>query len=152
MMTEHYGLILDSLIVVLLLATIFYCVVLNRRLGRLRNSRTELERATRAFAEAAARADAGIKGLRHTAEESGAGLQQEVKRAQGLREEMHMLVDAAESLAKRLESAAGSARAASGAQASSSTQTASRPQRPRAEAGSGNRPDRDLLKAIENMR
>ena len=72
-MTEHYGLILDSLIVVLLLATIFYCVVLNRRLGRLRNSRTELERATRAFAEAASRADAGIKGLRRTAEESGAG-------------------------------------------------------------------------------
>lgn len=151
MMTEHYGLILDSLIVVLLLATIFYCIVLNRRLGRLRNSRTELERATRAFAEAAARADAGIKGLRHTAEESGAGLQQEVKRAQDLREEMQMLVDAAESLAKRLESAAGSARVAAGPQPPSN-QTASRPQRPRGDTGAGNRPDRDLLKAIENMR
>ena len=151
-MTEHYGLILDSLIVVLLLATIFYCVVLNRRLGRLRNSRTELERATRAFAEAAARADAGIKGLRRSAEESGAGLQQEVQRAQDLREEMQMLVDAAESLAKRLEGAAGSARAAAGAPAAQPHQPAARPQRPRGDAGSGTRPDRDLLKAIENMR
>lgn len=151
-MTEHYGLILDSLIVVLLLATIFYCVVLNRRLGRLRNSRAELERATRAFAEAAGRADAGIKGLRRSAEESGAGLQQEIQRAQELREEMQMLVDAAESLAKRLEGAAGSARAAAGAPTSQPHQPAARPQRPRSETGSGTRPDRDLLKAIENMR
>ncbi len=150
-MTEHYGLILDSLIVVLLLATIFYCIVLNRRLGRLRSSRAELERATRAFAEAAARADAGIKGLRRTAEESGSGLQQEVQRADGLREEMHMLVEAAESLAKRLEGAAGTARSGAGPKVSPQ-QPSARPQRARSEAAPANRPDRDLLKAIENMR
>ncbi len=105
-MTEHFGLILDILVVCLLGATIFYAATLSRRLTQLRNHRAELETAARGLAEAAARADAGIKGLRAAADDSGTRLQRQIDRAQGLRDELAFLVDAGESLAARLESAA----------------------------------------------
>jgi len=104
--TEHFGLILDILVVCLLGATIFYAATLSRRLTQLRHNRAELEAAARGLAEAAGKADAGIKGLRLAADDSGARLQRQIDRAQELRDELAFLVDAGESLAARLESAA----------------------------------------------
>ena len=106
-MTEHYGVFLDGLIVVLLLATIFYAVALSRRLGALRDNRKEMESAVRRFAEASGKADASIKGLRRAADETGGSLQTLVDRAQTLRDEMAYLVDTAEALVERLEAQTG---------------------------------------------
>lgn len=111
-MTAHYGLILDSLIVVLLIATIVYAALLNRRLAGLRDNRRELEQAVRSFSEAAARADAGIKGLKRAAEETGQRLQKDVDRGEALKDELTFLVETAEVLCARLEAGAGGRRAA----------------------------------------
>lgn len=168
-MTELLGLVLDAVIVVLLVATIVYAATLSRRLNRLRDSRQEMEEAVKGFAEAATKADAAIKGLKHAAEESGAPLQKQIDRAQGLRDELRFLIEAAESLAGRLESAAGGAAPRATAPATDWVDdedavpplTASPPparpgRRPRpaspAPERSRNEPDHELLKAIENMR
>ncbi|MCA8931940.1 MAG: hypothetical protein KDA49_05700, partial [Rhodospirillaceae bacterium] len=90
-MTEHYGIFLDGLIVVLLVATIFYAVALSRRLASLRDNRKEMEVAVRRFVEASTRADASIKGLKRTADESGTSLQSLADRAQTLRDELAFL-------------------------------------------------------------
>ncbi|MEO3433120.1 DUF6468 domain-containing protein [Inquilinus sp. CAU 1745] len=157
MMQEHYPLILDSLIVILLAATIVYAAVLNRRLSKLRDNRAELEKAVRSFGEAAGRADAGIKGLRQAAGDTGAALLKDIERAQALKDELSFLVDTAEAVAARMEGAAsGAGKSAQARQPakpggepllravqgeSSTARRAGRPQ-----------PDSDLLKAIENMR
>ena len=172
-MTEHYGVFLDGLIVVLLLATIFYSVALSRRLGALRDNRKEMETAVRRFAEASMKADASIKGLKRTADESGMTVQKLVDRAQTLRDELAYLVEAAEAVAERLEAQTGvprpqprapSGRAApapQGAEASDRPEdlTATRPTpRTGPSARPGAREDRDsqanaeLLRAIENLR
>ena len=176
-MTEHYGVFLDGLIVVLLLATIFYSVALSRRLGALRDNRKEMETAVRRFAEASMKADASIKGLKRTADESGLTVQKLVDRAQTLRDELAYLVEAAEAVAERLEAQTGvprpQPRAASGRAAAPPAPTpqgAETPDRPEEltatrtpgrtgpPARPGAREDRDsqanaeLLRAIENLR
>ncbi len=168
-MTELLGLALDALIVVLLAMTIAYAAMLSRRLNRLRDSRQEMEEAVKGFVDAAAKADAAIKGLKRAAEDSGAPLQKQIDQAQGLRDELRFLVETAESLAERLEIAAGGAVARSGpAPAGDWTEEGDAPvlsavppgtrsgRRPPASRGPGERtrdePDRELLRAIDNMR
>lgn len=109
MIIGNYTLLLDSLIVVLLIATVVYAMRLSQRLTKLRNNRSEMEKATRAFAEAAARADSNIKALKRTADELSGTLQKDIERARALRDELSFLVDAGESMANRLEEAASAA-------------------------------------------
>lgn len=91
-----YGLLLDGLIAVLLIATIAYAAMLNRQLAALRNNRVELERASRNFAEAAINADANLKMLRSTADQTGRQLQAQIDRATKLSDELRLMVDAGE--------------------------------------------------------
>jgi len=176
-MTDHYGLILDGLVVVLLLATIVYASILNRRLSTLRDNRAELEIAARAFAEASARADAGLKALKTTAEATGGNLQKDIDRARALKDELGFLVESAEALAQRLESAAGVGRAgpadeaavapagepsgearANGKASPSPRREAAAPRTPQTSRPAARRPatktgpDREVLKAIETLR
>ncbi|MEQ8966898.1 MAG: DUF6468 domain-containing protein, partial [Azospirillaceae bacterium] len=123
-MTEHYGLILDGLVVVLLVATIIYAAILNRRLSSLRDNRAELERAARTFSEAAGRADAGLKALKTTAEATGGNLQKDIDRARALKDELGFLVESAEALAQRLELAASVGRAGPAPEAAAPAPTA----------------------------
>lgn len=109
MIIGNYTLLLDSLIIVLLIATVVYAMRLSQRLTKLRNNRSEMEKATRAFAEAAARADSNIKALKRTADELSGTLQKDIERARALRDELSFLVDAGESMANRLEEAASAA-------------------------------------------
>lgn len=113
-MIGDYGLVLDSLIVILLLATIVYAAILNKKLNRLRHNRVELEKATRTFAEAAYKADQNLIGLKQLVEGSGGGLQARIDRAQGLRDELNFLIETAEALAVRLEGASETGRRAVG--------------------------------------
>lgn len=99
-MTEHFGLILDSMVIILLMATIFYAAVLSRRLSQLRRNRKDLDGAIRTLAEAAARADNGIRGLKQTAEETGGRLQSQIDRANALRDELALLIDAGDAVAE----------------------------------------------------
>ncbi len=172
-MNFDYGPFLDSLIIVLLVATIAYASILNRRLTRFRDNRVELEKATRSFADAALRADAGIKSLRSIADETGRVLNERLVAAQQLRDDLAVLVDSGERLASRLDGgydpAAKARTSANGASSRAMTKThipipdvastepAGVPAGPakdgnRPEPGRRTEPDRDLLRAIEEMR
>ena len=171
-MTEHFGLILDGLIVVMLAATIFYASALSRRLNQLRDNRREMETAVRRFAEASIKADASVKGLKRTADESGTNLQKLIDRSQALRDELSFLVEAAEAVADRLETGSGTTRPRPRQQQSRSDARDADAGAPDAERdGNDAQPlsaarsepagrrrsakdtaDQDLLRAIENLR
>ncbi len=138
-MSPTISLILDALIAGLLVATIIYAIQLNRHLIQLRESRGEMEGLIRSFNEATSRAEAGIKSIRHAATETGEGLQRSVERAQVLRDELQFLVEAADSLARRLAETpshvkAGHAHAAPQQQAPSRSQPKESHDSPRARA------------------
>ena len=172
-MSDDFGLILDILVVALLGATIFYAATLSSRLSQLRGDRRELESVVRGLAEAAAKADTGVKGLRATAEEAGGELQKQIDQVQTIRDELAFLVDTGEKLADRLEQSANQAQRRQAAPAACQpavpanrgkprSQPEARPApaaEPQAEparrvaSGGGNRAvDRSLIHAIENLR
>jgi hypothetical protein len=101
---------LDVIIAVLLVATIVYAVVLNRKLAALRNAKAELEMLAARFAESTAKAESGIQSLKAHASVSGASLDHMTTRAAGLAGDLSFLVEKGTSLANRLEEAIESAR------------------------------------------
>ena len=106
-MTITFPLILDILIVILLSATIGFAIVLNRRLSRLRDNKAELDDLVKGFADAAGRAEVSVAGMKETAAKSADVLQKSIDRAQALRDELQFMIEAADSLASRLESSVG---------------------------------------------
>jgi hypothetical protein len=106
-MTITFPLILDILIVILLSATIGFAMVLNRRLSRLRDNKAELDDLVKGFADAAGRAEISVTGMKETASKSADVLQKSIDRAQALRDELQFMIEAADSLASRLEGSVG---------------------------------------------
>src|SRR5271156_141314 len=110
------SLFLDVIVAFLLVTTIVYAAMLNRRLSGLRSNKAELEALIHSFGEACARAEAGVKTLRSATDEA-TRLQAYLDRSQALRDDLSFLLDRGSSLADRLEGGVRSAR----------TETAPRP-------------------------
>ena len=101
-----FSLILDIFVAVLLVVTISYAVILNKRLGSLRGDREELQKLALSFGEATGRAEESIAELRSTTEL----LQERIKRAEALREDLVFLMERGNTAADRLESLVRTAR------------------------------------------
>lgn len=102
---QYYTLVLDVIIAALLVATIVYAGMLNRRLNALRKNRDDMARLIAQFNEATVRADASIPKLRKAAEEAGQTLQDRVEKAQSLRDDLAFMIERADAMADRLENA-----------------------------------------------
>jgi len=94
-----FSLVLDILVAGLLVITISYAVMLNRRLRVLRQDKTDLERLAAKFADSTIRAEDSISHLRKTADE----LKKRIDAAQSLRDDLAFLIDRGGSMADRLE-------------------------------------------------
>ncbi len=102
--------ILNIAVILLLVPTIIYAVILNRRLSALRRSREELAKVVNSFNEATMRAEAGIPKLKKATTEANHTLKDRVEKAQTLRDDLAFMIERAEELANRLEGAVRSAR------------------------------------------
>ena len=106
------SILLDVLIAGLLAATIFYAVVLNRKLGELRNNKAEMEAMVNRLVQTTERAEHGLAELRAAAHDKGEELSQKVADAKALSDDLGFLVDKGTSLADRMERQIGAARKA----------------------------------------
>lgn len=111
-MSQNIGFIMDVVVALLLVATLVYCVRLNKRLNVIREHRGELEALIQAFNESCTRAELGVRSLR-TATDEATRLQQYLERSQNLRDDLSYLLDRGGSLADRLEGGVRTARTAS---------------------------------------
>ena len=102
--------ILDIVVILLLVPTIVYAIILNRRLVALRRSRDELGRIVASFNDATMRAEAGIPKLKKATTEANQTLKDRVDKAQTLRDDLAFMVQRAEELANRLEAGVKAAR------------------------------------------
>ncbi len=107
----EFSLILDALIALLLVATIAYAAVLNRKLGVLRNAKSEMEALIVSFSESTERAGSGVESLKQEAGRSGKALQSKVETARGLVDDLGFLIETGTRLAERLDGGVGAARA-----------------------------------------
>lgn len=101
----YYTLVLDVIIAALLVATIVYAGMLNRRLNVLRKNRDEMAKLISQFNEATVRAETSIPKLRKAAEDAGQGLQERVEKAHALRDDLAFMIERADTMADRLENA-----------------------------------------------
>jgi hypothetical protein len=105
-MNEWIGLIFDAILIVVVGAGVVQAIRLIRQLQDLRAGRVEMERFVRDFNGAVIRAEAGIKGLRSAARDSGDDLEKLVEKALLIRDELNFIVESADGVAERLSVAA----------------------------------------------
>ena len=154
------NLVLDLLIVVLLLATIFFTATLSRRLRVLRDAEGDLARLMTEVSEAAAAAESSLSQIREWAS-AGSGklnrqhLKRDIERGRQLVEELTVLIRRADTLADRLGGVGASPVAAEskvamvGAQKPVSTSG----RRPASRSdGERSAAERDLLEALRAAR
>ncbi len=103
--------ILDIAIILVLVPTIIYAVILNRKLSALRQSKDELAKVVSSFNEATMRAEAGIPKLKKATLEANGALQERVEKAHTLRDDLAFMIERAEEMADRLEGAVRTGRA-----------------------------------------
>ncbi len=101
---------LEIALIVLLAATLFHALRLERALGVLKRDRAELESLVTTFDTATQQAEQGIARLRGATEGAGMELTRQLDRAAAIREDLHFLNERANTTADRLESALGKAR------------------------------------------
>jgi hypothetical protein len=107
---DRLGLLFDAVIAVLLVATIVYAAVLDRKLSVLRDCRAEMEQLIGRFTQATGRAEKALAEIRHAAGETGQALQSSIEKGNTVADDLMFLVERAGSLADRLERAGGAAR------------------------------------------
>ncbi|MGQ3075747.1 MAG: DUF6468 domain-containing protein, partial [Ferrovibrionaceae bacterium] len=83
-----YGIILDLIVAGLLVATIWYCVLLNRRLTTLRDAQVEMQRLIQEFDRATQTAQGSISDLRRASEKAGSELQARIDAAKEIGDEL----------------------------------------------------------------
>lgn len=104
------SLMLEALVAALLVATIVYAAILNRKLGRLRADRAELEAQIARFVDCTHRAEASIKHLKAVSEEAGRSLQQPIDRAMAVRDELVFMIERGDTLSEKLSGRISAAR------------------------------------------
>ena len=98
-------LIINIVVICLLVPTIVFAVVLNKRLEILRNSRADLGRLIEAFNDATTRAESGIPRLKQAADSAGGLLRDQIQKAQTLRDDMAFMIERADAIVRRLDDA-----------------------------------------------
>ena len=98
----HVGLILEILVAVLLVVTIGYCFVLNRRLAMLRNGQGEMHAAVLTLNQAAEKARISVEQMRQNSISLSEQLSEKIKSGRAIVEELGMMVESGNSIADRL--------------------------------------------------
>ncbi|MGE3968126.1 MAG: DUF6468 domain-containing protein [Dongiaceae bacterium] len=151
-------LLINGALAILLGATLFYAVKLNRRIGELRRSRSELDEAVRRFAGAAADADRTMARLAELTAGQGRALQEAVGKAGALVGDLDFLMERADATADRLEQAIAATRPKAAAPAEAKpTPRAATPVAPAKRPAPAAEPalpeaERKLLQALAGLR
>ena len=112
---SNVGLIIESLVAVLLLLTIAYCIMLNKRLTRLRSDEMALKATISELITATEIAERAIAGLKVTVRECDQGLGERLRTAERFSTEIARQVEAGSEILSRLNQIVAASRPASAA-------------------------------------
>ena len=94
--------LIDGILIILLVATIFCAVSLSRRLSSLRSDKKNLEKLMGEFHHISEKADKSLTGIRATAEEVSRELAEANAKSRSMRDELAFLVERADRLAEKI--------------------------------------------------
>ena len=145
---------LDILLIVLLIATLFHAIRLERALGVLKRDRAVLEELVATFNASTRQAESGIERLRAAADGAGRQVARQIDTAKALKDDIAFLSERGERVADRLDSLVRTARPL----AADAPRQMVTPEAPPPEAEIPGMPrvrsqaERDLLKALRMAR
>jgi len=142
--------VLDAVVVVLLMATIGFCIVLNRRLGALRRNEAELKQMLAKFGQVASEAEAGIARLKEAGTGAVTELRERIGEAEALRDDLAFVAERGDRIAADLGRKLSASRPAQ-----TQTPAPAPAPAPRAMAAASramSKVERELLAALENAR
>ena len=142
-----YGMILEGIVAILLVLTVGYCFVLDRRLQALRSGREELQKAVEDLNASIGRAQTTILDLKANAGDTARILEDRITKAQGLADELSLMVQSGNSIAERLADRPNSAKTKS-----NKDQNARPVDRGGEKASDRNPAEAGLLKALRQVR
>jgi hypothetical protein len=93
----------DLVVAILLVFTIYYVATLSKKLSALRADKAALQSLVQSLMQASASAEAGVKGLKATAEEMNRELTRKLQEGQALREDLTYMIDRGGTVADRME-------------------------------------------------
>src|SRR4029450_210042 len=105
-----FGLMIESLVAVLLLVTIGYCVLLNKRLTHLKANEQTLKTTIAELVAATEGAERAIAGLKQTARDCDQTLGEQLRAAERLSAELPQQIAHAETITNRISRIVGAAR------------------------------------------
>jgi len=108
----HYGFLVETLVSILLLLTILYCVRLNKQLRLLKSDEQSLRATISELVTATEIADRAIAGLKSTMHEGGHALTERLDRGELLTAELDVHINGGNELLARLVRIAGVSRPA----------------------------------------
>ena len=111
-MSYHYGYLVESMVSILLLLTILYCVRLNKQLRLLKADEQTLRATISELITATEIAERAIAGLKSTMREGEQSLGARLQRAESVTADIERQLSAGEQLLARLTRIAGAARPA----------------------------------------
>lgn len=100
------SMILDGTVILLLAAVIFFASRLSLYLRDFRAGRKDMEKLIRELSSSVEKADRAMAGLRESARESGRDLQAMINEAAALTDELQLMSEAGNNMARRLETVA----------------------------------------------
>ena len=101
---------LELALVLLLGATLFHALRLERALGVLKRDRAVLEELVAGFNDSTRQAELGVERLRAATEGAGRQIARQIEQAQRLRDDLGFLTERGDKLAERLEGGVRAAR------------------------------------------
>ena len=101
-MSHGFGLIIESLVAILLVVTIAYCIVLNKRLQRLRADEQALKATISELITATEIAERAVAGLKVTVRECDQNLGERLRTAERFSSDMERQLEAGEEVLDRL--------------------------------------------------
>jgi len=142
------NLVIDTVVAVLLAATLIYCVVLNRRLSAMRHAQSDLRGLVNEFNQATEKAQTGIMELKKVSGAAGQALQTEMRQARSLADELRLIAGSADRIAQRLDASITRARG----KGSTTDKKESQPTREPAPAKARSHVEKELLHALRQAR
>ena len=109
-MNHSFGLMIESLVAVLLLLTIVYCILLNSRLKRLKSDEQSLKATISELITATEIAERAIAGLKLTVRDCDQNLGERLRTAERFSAEIAAQIEAGEDVLGRLAQIAAAAR------------------------------------------
>jgi len=97
------GLVVEGLVAILLVAAIYYCIILNRRLTKLRDGQDEFTGLVMELNESTRRAQNSVQDLKSSTVETGKQLEEQIAAGRVLVDELSIITESGNNLASRLE-------------------------------------------------